>query len=633
MSDFAGLWRLDGRPVDHADLTRLSQGLDGHTPPRIWKSREVLLVQRQHHFTPEDRLDQLPGDNGTGSLLLADLRLDHPSDLAARLSAERPAGDGGLMQQALARWGCEASLSQIDGDFAFAWWQPAARRLTLARDHGGWRNLFFHFSPGLVAFSNRLRCLLSLPEISRELDEEALADFMVLAPEWGERTIYPSIRRLPKAHLAEITPDGVTLRRWWQPPEPGSLRFPSETRLLEEAHAVLDDAVSSCLRSDGPPTLFLTGGLDTAAVALSANRLTRERLLTLTRKPDGPVPRETPLRFFDESARAAQTASRLPMLDWQAVSTDGETAPPLSRLFLESGLPTRAPNTLEWFMPMFRTMARAGSRVSLGGEIGNAFFSDTGLALLPQLLRQGRLGRLAVTMLALNRRQGLSLSSLLKLSLRPFEPLPLRHWRRRETDSPWSSHSPISSGFALKAGLNARLDIVDYRPRIGAGMASFHGFRRWLWDDEAAHDAQSAMRALSGTDHRVPLGRRRLVEFFAALPIEEALKDGLTRSLARRMLAGHLPDPVVFTNATGRQLGDWHAILEPRRSAMCAELERLAQIPAIADRLDIAALRASLDNWPTDIEQAETHKHQYQFQLTRGLAMARFLHWHGGGNA
>lgn len=637
MSDFAGIWRLDGRPIEAADLNRLAQGLDGRGigPARIWKSGPIALVHRQHIFTPEDRLERQPKAGPSGLVLAADLFLTERDDLAARLDLAQPQrlADGDLLLAALQQWGAETTLARLYGRFSFALWDPATRRLTLARDHEGGGTLFLHRSDRLVAFSNRLRPLLALPEIPRDLDEESLADFMILNPERPERTLYRSIDRIPMGHLAVIGPDSFHSARWWSLPRPGTLRLP-EPQLLEAAHDHLDRAVAACLRSDGPPSLAMTGGLDTASVALAASRQTDRPLLAITRKPTPPLPTETATLYFDETSRAATTASRLPMLDWQEVPEDdgdwGEHDP--NRWFLESGRPHRGLNNNAWFFPLYRFMAARGSKVMLAGDRGNRIFSQPAPSYLGEMLATGKWLSLSRILCNLHRHQGQSWAELAKITLRPFEPMSWRQRRLKRQGQPWSFHSALSPALAQELNLVERLDGSDYRLRLGGSLSSFHDARQWLMEDETPRDATPGIRAMSGIDIRAPLADRRLTEFFAALPAEEFLKGGWTRSLTRRMLAGHLPDEVVFARKSGRQLGDWHHLLQNQRSAQEERLRR-AEASALAGHIvDLPALRQLLDGLPADADTAEAEKSGYLQKLTRGLDMASFLVWHDGGN-
>ncbi|MFX5210941.1 hypothetical protein ABTC77_19785, partial [Acinetobacter baumannii] len=77
----------------------------------------------------------------------------------------------------------------------------------------------FHRGPGIVAFSTRLRPLLSLPGIPPDIDELAVADRLILNHGSPERTHYKAIDRVPQGHAVVLTVGGVRSMRWWSMPE------------------------------------------------------------------------------------------------------------------------------------------------------------------------------------------------------------------------------------------------------------------------------------------------------------------------------------------------------------------------------------------------------------------------------
>ncbi len=641
MSDFAGLWRLDGRPVDGADLNRLAQGLDGRdaVAARVWRSGPVGMVHRQHRFTLEDWAERLPLVGPSGAVLVADVRLNDRIGLLRALDLSEDARDrpdGALILQALERWDAESAVARLQGDFAFALWEPQARRLILARDPTGFRPLFIHRSERLVAFSTRLRALLALPEVPRDLDDRVVADELILNPSHPARTLYQAVDRIPMGHLAVVTAEETRVRAYWSLPRPGSLRHAGDAEVEEQAREVLDRAVADALRSRKAVTVALTGGLDSSAIAASAAaRLAPAPLLAVTRAPGGPIPAADAGRYHDETPRAAALAALHPNLDWHAVGDDGGDwgENDRRRWFLESGTASRAALNIAWFFPVYRFMAARGSNVALGGEMGNAFFSDSGLGLLPELFLGLRWRALAGHLRALARVDGKAAAIQFKTHvLRPLEPVALRLWRLGRPALPWAGHSPLHPGFAAELGLDRGLDRARYRMRLGAGHRSVMAMRRWLWHDEVARDAYGVIRALNGVDWRLPLADRRVVEFFGALPLDQFLRNGITRSLARRVLAGRAPPETVANRATGWQNGDWFAIMSARRSAMLAELERLRASPPARRVVDLDRLQSLLDHWPADAAAAEIRRPEYYQMLSRGMEMAGFLAWHDGGN-
>ncbi len=640
MSDFAGLWRLDGRPVDLHDTGRLAQGLEGRgiAPPRIWRQGCFALVHRQHCFTPEDERERMPLVGPSGAVLAADVRLDNRGELADALGLfgmEAALTDGALLLKALERWG-SAAVSRVYGDFALALWQPGDGKLVLARDPSQYRSLFIHRGPHLIAFSTRLRPLLALPEIPRDIDELAVADQLILNTEPGERTIYTAINRVRMGHVLTLTAETIRSHRWWSLPQPGTRRFARYEDMVAAGAEVVDHAVAAATRAVGPVGASLTGGLDSPAVVLAARRyLAPERLIAATRVPGGTTPPDSATRYYDESPRVGAFVARHPGLNWQTVGDDGQDwgEADRRRWYLEAGIPADNLINGAWFFPLFRFIAAKGGRVLLNGEGGNHFYSSHGGTVEAALLRQGRLWALGRLLWQRSRKGDLGLPALIRNRLlTPHEPLWLRGWRKGWQDGPWGRFAALNPAFAAEVKMYDRLDLDRYRVRTGVPHPYVHTTREWFQGDEGIGQWTVAARAMHGIDWRGPLGSRRVIEFFAALPQEDFIRNGESRSLARAILAGQVPEETLSDNRRGSQLGEWFAILTARRPEMLASLERLKASQSAGRIVDLARLERLLLDWPADAVAAERRRMDYHFMLTRGLETAEFLAWHDGTN-
>lgn len=634
MSDFAGLWRLDGAPIWPADLDALALALEGRGigAPRVWCGGAIAIVHRQHCFTAEDADEVMPCVGSSGAVLSADVRLGARAELAEALGERNHAlTDGALLLAALQRWHV-AALPRIQGPYALALYRPALRQLMLARDPVGTRSLFVHRGPGLVAFATRLRALLVLPDIPTDLDEQALASHLIMDRSHPARTVYRAIERVPMGQALILTADDTKVESWWSPPEAGSLRLGSDADVEAAAADVLDRVVADALRTAGPAAVCLTGGLDSGSVALSAARQSAPAsVLTLTRIPQHATATATTNHYYDESRRARLLAAVHPGLDWHALGDDTDDWGEHDRLrwLRESGQPMRSPLNLAWFFPFYRFLEARGGRVLLGGEFGNAFFSYDGMARLPQLLWKRKWGDLMTQTGAVASAQGLSLRKALQRHvLRPFAPMALlRRWHRLPADL-WALEAALQPAWGRELQLRQTLDTARYRMRLGGRHHSVAAIREWLLGNATAMDCWGVLRGMSGVDVRLPLADRRVIEFFGALPLDQFLRDGVSRSLPRRLLAARgAPADIVENHAVGVQNGDWFTHLSLQRSAMQEELKGLRESPLASRIIDLERLQHLLDRWPRDAAAAERKRGDYLQVLVNALQMGGFLAW------
>lgn len=639
MSDFAGLWRLDGAPVAPSDVQRLGQALDarGIGPVRVWQDGPVALVHRQHVFTAQDADEAMPWVGTSGAVLAADVALAARQDLASALGepASVSSPDGVLLLEALQRWDT-AALPRLYGSYALALFRPDRQQLLLARDPVGLRSLFVHRGPRLIAFATRLRALLALPEVPKDLDEQALADKMIMSRARPERTVYRAVDRVPMAHAVVLTPEATHCQRWWTPPEAGSLRLRNDADVEAAAAEVLDLAVADALRARGPVATCLTGGLDSGSVTLSAARQQAPAsVLALTRAPLAAIAPANATHYYDEVPRARQLAASHPGIDWHLVGDDGvdwgEHDP--ACWWREGAQPVRTPSNMAWFFPLYRFLHARAGQVMLGGELGNAFFSYDGLLRLPQLARQRQWRMLAGQVRALAASEGLSRrKTVQRYLLRPFAPVALLRLWHGLPSAVWESQAALQPALAQALGMRHSLDRHRYRLRLGGGHTSLRTLREWMLGDAGPMDILNTLRAVSGVDMRYPLGDRRVIEFFGSLPLDQFLRDGVTRALPRRLLAARGAPPEIHANrAVGVQQGDWFARLSAQRGTLQAQLADARRSPLANRIVDLQRLQALLDRWPPDVAAAETQRAEYLQLLASGLQMAGFLAWHERG--
>ncbi len=167
-------------------------------------------------------------------------------------------------------WGFD-SVSRLNGIFAFAVYDSRKETLFLARDRMGVKPLFYYYQNGSLVFASELKALLAHPDIPAEVDQEGLAELLMIAP---ARTpghgVIRNVKELKPAHCMIMTRDGLKTWPYWQlksEPHEDDLRT-----TVEKVRYLVVDAVSRQLVSDVPLGTLLSGGLDSSAItAIAAN--------------------------------------------------------------------------------------------------------------------------------------------------------------------------------------------------------------------------------------------------------------------------------------------------------------------------------------------------------------------------
>jgi len=172
-------------------------------------------------------------------------------------------------------------LDRFNGPFVFALWDRRDRSLFLARDRFGVRPLFLaQYGPEFV-FGSEAKALLRHPEAVRALDPVALVDTFTLWAPLPDRTSFCGIRELPPGHWIRIGPEGEQEERvWWDLrfALPEEQRRESENELAEELAGLLEDSTRLRLRADVPVAAYVSGGLDSSAIAALARKVSGDNL-------------------------------------------------------------------------------------------------------------------------------------------------------------------------------------------------------------------------------------------------------------------------------------------------------------------------------------------------------------------
>jgi asparagine synthase (glutamine-hydrolysing) len=200
------------------------------------------------------------------------------------------------------RWGDDAWL-RAEGMYAAAIWDRLARTLTLARDPLGIKPLFVTEQQAGLAFGSEIPALREIPGYEFDVDERGVHDFFCFGHVLGPRSIFRQVRTVPPGHVLRLGPVGASeLKRFWQP----SLRIlsgRSEAEWVEEARQRVLHTVQQHMLSDVPVGAFLSGGIDSGAVAAGMTQAAGRAVTVFTAGFPGSK--------IDEAAAARRVADHL----------------------------------------------------------------------------------------------------------------------------------------------------------------------------------------------------------------------------------------------------------------------------------------------------------------------------------
>ncbi|HUB08463.1 MAG TPA: asparagine synthase (glutamine-hydrolyzing) [Myxococcales bacterium] len=452
----------------------------------------------------------------------------------------RTSSDTEVIVHGYEAWGRDV-LPRLLGMFAFALWDRRQETLLLARDRLGIKPLYYCLAGDDLVFASEAKALFCQPDVPCEADPDARLAFLEHRYVPGPKTAFQGVHRLQPGQRLVFADGRVRVERWWDvAPVAAAPTHPDEA-----AHELLDlfsDAVERRLMGEVPVGVFLSGGIDSSAVAWAMSRAR------------GAAPlRSYAVGFPGEGEGGELGYARLVA---QALGTEHREVLVTPQAF-EAFLPR-----LVWHLdepvgdsacvPLFHLAeaARADVTVVLSGE-----GSDELLAGYPIYWR----------MLALERAQqlGRPASAALALLARVLGPGKVSRYLR------WAS-LPLEARYR---GVSVALDPSLRRRLFGHDRVSADAEAEWqaIWAASAGHSPLSRllyadlkawlpddllvkadkMTMASSLELRVPFLDHRLVELAAALPDSWKLRGLTGKWLLRRAFAGKLPRVVLERKKRG----------------------------------------------------------------------------------
>jgi asparagine synthase (glutamine-hydrolysing) len=428
-------------------------------------------------------------------------------------------------------------VERLRGMFGFAIWDERKHQLLLARDRLGIKPMYYAETAGGIAFASELKPILQLPEIARSLNWEAVGHLFTFLATPAGHSIVDGVAKLEPARIG-IAARGqrLAVTRYWdvsfQPDENAT-----EDELVERLREELADAVTAHQVSDVPVGAFLSGGIDSSAVAAMMAKPAAGRLKTFS------------IGFsessFDELRYARQVAAIFGTDHYDLVLRP-DVVQIVEDLTWYLDEPFGDTSAIPTFM--VSKLAAEHVKVVLSGDGGDELFAgydkyvvegrERGRDRVPRALRavagavggmmsEGMRGRRFLQHLALDgSRRYLDASTM-------FRGDQLRKLFQHGAFEQISRHDVWAESFVLLSrGAGDWLSAVQYR--------DLHTYLPL--DILTKVDRMTMAHSLEA---RPPLLDHRLVEFAATIPARFRLRDGTTKYLFKQAMRGTLPDDII----------------------------------------------------------------------------------------
>jgi len=177
------------------------------------------------------------------------------------------------------------AIQALSGMFAFAIWDEIRARLVMARDRLGIKPLYYyHADDGTLYFGSEIKAILASGMIVPRVNFAALPDYLANQASSGEETLFRCIKRLPAGHTLIWENGKLQIRQYWDArfePEAG-VQAMSDQECIEQWREKFRDAVGTHLMADVPLGVFLSGGIDSSAIAAMMSQLVKGPIKTFS---------------------------------------------------------------------------------------------------------------------------------------------------------------------------------------------------------------------------------------------------------------------------------------------------------------------------------------------------------------
>ncbi|OZG70501.1 asparagine synthase (glutamine-hydrolyzing) [Hahella sp. CCB-MM4] len=440
----------------------------------------------------------------------------------------------------------EDMVHKLNGMFAFAIYDVKRDTLFLARDRFGEKPLYYYVGEDCLAFASELHAFWHLSSFSPIVDDLAMGEYLRHGYVPSPLTIYKNCYSLPAGHTARVskTFDSIEVSRYWHPQMGAQRSFDSE-----EFSDLLNNAVKSRLIADVESGVFLSGGVDSTTVALSAASLSREPVRTYT------ISNNAYIGLEDESLIASNTSKVIGSRhrDIQVDARLGELSEKLARHYGQ-------PFADYSFVPTYLVAkaAREDVKVALSGDGGDEVFFGynrygleryyAALGTVPYGIRCAIANLVKTLPCGANLKRGIDfVASAGRLETKGNNRSHMFHefWQNKAFMPGFSER--LSKGGFHSESIHHRYHEACTGPRDS----------RWPEIDQCMYLPDDILTKVdiasmaSSLECRAPLLDHRLVEYVNGLQVSDKVKDGTTKLPLRNYVREKAPELYFSKQKTG----------------------------------------------------------------------------------
>ncbi len=489
-------------------------------------------------------------------------------ELQARGHRYRTLSDTESIVHAYEEWGDDC-MQHFRGMFAFAIWDSRRQRLLLVRDRLGVKPLYWAQRGDLLLFASEIKALLASDLIEPEPRLSALPELLGTRSTSGAETLFQGIHKLEPGHRLVFERGRVRVAQYWDVPTGRAPKVANTRDVVERFRELFTESVTLRLMSDVPLGVFLSGGLDSSAIAAT--------MATLVDQPIQTFSVAFKERAYSELNYAREVSTAIGATAHEIVIDDADFFGALPRLVWHEDEPIAHPSSVPlYFVSM---LAKRHVTVVLTGEGSDELLA--GYGRYPRIMWNWRAGRIYDTAVPGGVRSAIAERLVPKLP-----PRLARFAGRSFLGIDRSPESMVYDSFACVRLCEQRALLSDDFRRAATAEHAYAAPRsyfsrppenstlldRLLYADMKTYLVellmkQDQMSMAASVESRVPFLDHKLVEFAVSLPDSWKLSGLTTKRVLREAMKGVLPPSILNRPKMGFPVplrswlrGDWNTV-------------------------------------------------------------------------
>lgn len=461
----------------------------------------------------------------------------------------RGSSDTEVLLELIEKEGLDIALDKCIGMFAFALYDSLDKKIYIARDRMGEKPLFYFYNGQSFVFSSELKPIMLYPEFKKELNYEALSEYLNLSYINHPNSIFESTYKVRPGYYLEFDIKSFSYNEkcYWDIKKYAKYNTGIETELsyedsVNELEKLIEKSIEMQMRTDVPFGAFLSGGVDSSLVVSLMQKNSHKNINTFSIGFED--------KKYDESVYAKKVANHIGTNHTELILNNNDLNHVIEFIPKMYDEPFADSSQIPTFL--VSKLAREKVTVSLSGDAGDELFFGYNHYFLFNKIYKLTSGIKGLPIKYLSNLTKLifrnSLSSFNKdLNIKNYEKIE-KFINNKSKIEKYQTFFSLNTNSLLSNKVNNKPINIEGNDNY-IDIISYFDFNHYLINDILVKVDRAAM--YNSLETRVPLLDKNIIEFSLSLPLEYKFRNNKTKSILRDVLYRYVPVELIERKKQG----------------------------------------------------------------------------------